>query len=373
MSETYSTYLQKAKTWRYLLLASILLLAGCQPIMIRLIGPGIPFEKPAVGFPGWPTPSPEELVSDDPAANEEVISASVAIVEDAEDSSEPGEAQLGLNMAEALACLDEQSTIYGIALANANVRAQPELDGCYMGRVPRERVVRITQVYVQGSDKPFNDDSTADTPADIPTQSNFSVGYIEDIQPIFQRSCGVCHGDEPQSGELKATDYDTLMAGGKSGRVIIPEDSVRSLLWYQVSNGIMPMTGPLPEDEQQLIKTWIDAGAPRQRVENKAERDEEAPSVEIPSGDLWWSLIDDDVDMAPNRCDEFVDTPNALVSSGLILPVGCNTVPSQTILDQVLALSRAELPPTAVSTAVPTAVDTPIIEEETATPTCTWI
>jgi len=63
--------------------------------------------------------------------------------------------------------------------------------------------------------------------------------------------CSPCHD--------WAADYDSIMASG----VIAKGDSASSPAWQLISSGQMPMSGPAPSAaEQQLIRDWIDAGAP---------------------------------------------------------------------------------------------------------------
>ncbi len=66
--------------------------------------------------------------------------------------------------------------------------------------------------------------------------------------------CAPCHD--------WASDYDSILSSG----VIVPGDSGSSPAWQLISTGQMPMSGPAPSAaEQQLIKDWIDAGAPPPR------------------------------------------------------------------------------------------------------------
>src|SRR5688572_8078414 len=48
------------------------------------------------------------------------------------------------NSGELLSCLDGGQTVYGIALQNTNVRAEPKVNACRIGRIPRGSVVAIT-------------------------------------------------------------------------------------------------------------------------------------------------------------------------------------------------------------------------------------
>ena len=90
-------------------------------------------------------------------------------------------------------------------------------------------------------------------------------GYVEDIQPLFDRTCNSCHSGIVKSNDLQVTEYDPLMAGGKSGPAVIPGDSANSLLWTQIESGKMPMVGELSAVDKAMVRDWIDAGAPEFR------------------------------------------------------------------------------------------------------------
>ena len=90
-------------------------------------------------------------------------------------------------------------------------------------------------------------------------------GYTEDIQPLFDRTCNSCHSGIVKSNDLQVTEYDPLMAGGKSGPAVIPGDAANSLLWTQIESGKMPMVGELSAVDKAMVRDWIDAGAPEFR------------------------------------------------------------------------------------------------------------
>jgi len=88
---------------------------------------------------------------------------------------------------------------------------------------------------------------------------NGQVDYTSQIQIIFTSNCTGCHGN---SGGLTLTSYSSVMAGGNSGAVIVPNDHANSLLWQKVNSGAMPQNNPaLPTSQIDLIALWIDEGA----------------------------------------------------------------------------------------------------------------
>ncbi|MES2516125.1 MAG: hypothetical protein V4580_18365 [Bacteroidota bacterium] len=81
-----------------------------------------------------------------------------------------------------------------------------------------------------------------------------SVSFINDIKPIFDAKCVSCHVTGTSSGA--PWDYTTYQGikdraddGTIRNRAVILQD--------------MPQGGPpLPQNEIDLIKCWLDAGAP---------------------------------------------------------------------------------------------------------------
>ncbi len=92
------------------------------------------------------------------------------------------------------------------------------------------------------------------------------VDFARDIQPIFADSCYGCHGPKSQLGGLRLDDRAAALAGGQSGKVILPGDPAGSLILKRIAGegGLtrMPMGGkPLPPDRVDLLRQWIDSGA----------------------------------------------------------------------------------------------------------------
>ena len=208
-------------------------------------------------------------------------------------------------MADAMACLAGGQPVFAVMQYNANVRNQPNSQGCRLGRAPAGTVVRVESIFGQGETIPFAslDRSLSLLPISTP-------GYDEDIQPIFEESCGVCHSDSLQLAELHVTAYEPLLAGGQSGPVVVPGDPDASKLWLQIRSGAMPLVGELSDDEKSLVYDWILAGAARQGTR--------------PSAELWLRLSDDDFSWSPNECGS--TTP--YISAQLALATSCAALPT---------------------------------------------
>ena len=63
-----------------------------------------------------------------------------------------------------------------------------------------------------------------------PAATKKGLAFSTDIKPLLEASCTRCHGqDRPKAG-LQLTSLDTLLKGGKDGKVVVPGDSKKSLL-----------------------------------------------------------------------------------------------------------------------------------------------
>jgi mono/diheme cytochrome c family protein len=87
------------------------------------------------------------------------------------------------------------------------------------------------------------------------------VSFSGDVLPIFQASCGACHGS---FGGWASDSYNAVMTSGDNAPAVIPGDPDGSLLVQLLQDpgsGLMPPAGALPADEIQMIIDWILAGA----------------------------------------------------------------------------------------------------------------
>ena len=94
------------------------------------------------------------------------------------------------------------------------------------------------------------------------------VSFSEDVTPILEGKCVICHGGPDENGaitkemELDLTSYDALMVGSEFGPIVEPGNAEDSVLWMMIEVGDMPQEGePLTTEELEVIKTWIAEGA----------------------------------------------------------------------------------------------------------------
>jgi len=96
----------------------------------------------------------------------------------------------------------------------------------------------------------------------IPPVVDGRVSYAAQVQPLFDRLCVKCHGGEKTEEGLVLKSYAEVLAGSDNGPVVVPGDTVNSLLVDLVTQGKMPKRGPrLLPAELRLITDWVAQGA----------------------------------------------------------------------------------------------------------------
>lgn len=86
--------------------------------------------------------------------------------------------------------------------------------------------------------------------------------FARDVQPVFKRHCVKCHGPAKREARLNLSTPVGIVRGGKNGAALVPHDVNASLLWKRVSEDEMPPEEPLPESDKEMLRRWIEAGAP---------------------------------------------------------------------------------------------------------------
>jgi hypothetical protein len=99
------------------------------------------------------------------------------------------------------------------------------------------------------------------TPEPTPEQTPLSgpPTFDNSIGALFGARCTACHGELATAG-LKLLTYADTLKGSAKGPVILPGDSANSLLVQVQSTG--KHFANLTAEELELVKQWIDAGAP---------------------------------------------------------------------------------------------------------------
>ncbi len=92
------------------------------------------------------------------------------------------------------------------------------------------------------------------------------IDFVRDVEPVFRQKCYACHGPAQVMSGLRLDRREAALAGGYSGKVIIPGKSADSKLIQMVSGvklgAIMPPVGErLTPEQVNALRTWIDEGA----------------------------------------------------------------------------------------------------------------
>jgi cytochrome c553 len=102
-------------------------------------------------------------------------------------------------------------------------------------------------------------------------------------QLIAQR-CLACHNSQTKSSGLDLSSRGAAELGGERGPAFVAGDAQSSLMYRRVAAAEMPLGNPLPESEREVIRQWIEAGAPWTGSLGE-------PTTDRPRAGLdWWSL-----------------------------------------------------------------------------------
>jgi hypothetical protein len=109
--------------------------------------------------------------------------------------------------------------------------------------------------------------------------SSQTPSYSREIVPLLSARCQACHQASNLSGQLNVSTHAGLLQGGKSGPAVVAGKAEASplYLWTSGEKPRMPKFGEaLSAAEQNLIRRWIEAGAPK-----------DGPAA---GEAIWWSL-----------------------------------------------------------------------------------
>jgi len=106
-------------------------------------------------------------------------------------------------------------------------------------------------------------------PEDVKLAAVRRVDFVKDIQPIFEFQCVACHREGHDKGGLRMDEKELAFAGGETGKGIVPGNPKASYIYTSTTKapdaeGLMPPAnkgGPLPKEEIELIRLWIEQGA----------------------------------------------------------------------------------------------------------------
>ncbi|MEO2027973.1 MAG: c-type cytochrome domain-containing protein [Fuerstiella sp.] len=92
-----------------------------------------------------------------------------------------------------------------------------------------------------------------------------TVSFRNDIAPFMAAHCLRCHQGKMPSGQLLLVDFESIMQGGRHGRILIPGNPDESLMYqlmasYDEANR-MPLEGKVTKKNFEDLGTWIREGA----------------------------------------------------------------------------------------------------------------
>jgi WD40 repeat protein len=91
------------------------------------------------------------------------------------------------------------------------------------------------------------------------------VTFLE-VGAILRDNCEHCHNEDKAKGGLLMTSYETILAGGEHGSAIVPGESASSRLVQMIEGKLAPRMpykeDPLSKSDVDVIRRWIDEGAP---------------------------------------------------------------------------------------------------------------
>src|SRR5690606_28144049 len=112
------------------------------------------------------------------------------------------------------------------------------------------------------------------------------VAYSALVAPILEDRCLSCHGPDRTSGGLRLDTPDRIRAGGSSGLVITAGQAAASELirriWLPATHeDAMPPKGrpPMTVAEANLLRWWVDQGAPFDRTLADLDIDEDVKAT----------------------------------------------------------------------------------------------
>ncbi|RUL88305.1 DUF1549 domain-containing protein [Tautonia sociabilis] len=94
-----------------------------------------------------------------------------------------------------------------------------------------------------------------------------SAAFDREIRPILEGRCLKCHGRGKYKGGLSLENRAALLRGGEGGPAAEPGDAAASLIVERITEPDpllrMPANAdPLPPDEVETLRAWIDRGMP---------------------------------------------------------------------------------------------------------------
>ena len=146
--------------------------------------------------------------------------------------------------------------------------------------------------------------------------------FTEKIMPIFKASCIECHGPDKQKSKLRLDSAQWIKEGSGGTPIIEPGNPDDSELFYRIDlpaddPDVMPSEGdPLSKEQIELIRKWIEQGAPYGDAATAAPAEKEADADSVASANILEQLAKS-VPPGPESALAALD--------GLVMPIAQNS------------------------------------------------
>jgi hypothetical protein len=94
-----------------------------------------------------------------------------------------------------------------------------------------------------------------------PARGEHGIDFDGKVAPLLAKRCLDCHSGADPKGKLDLSRRSSALAGGESGKAMVPGRPEESLLWERVSSDEMPPRSPLAESEKSVLREWLASGA----------------------------------------------------------------------------------------------------------------
>ncbi|EAQ79266.1 PSD1 and planctomycete cytochrome C domain-containing protein [Blastopirellula marina] len=131
--------------------------------------------------------------------------------------------------------------------------------------------------------------------AEPPAPSSDDLKFFEaKIRPLLVSKCIDCHGEDTQESALRLDTYAGMLGGGTSGPAIVPGSLDESLLLTAVSFKHellqMPPDGKLADDEIQLLRQWVEKGAPHPESGDAGSITPRRGAIDLEEARKYWAF-----------------------------------------------------------------------------------
>ena len=90
------------------------------------------------------------------------------------------------------------------------------------------------------------------------------VTFQDHVLPLIEANCAKCHNSDKKKGDLDLTSYSGALAGGASGKVLVPGDPDASKLWKAINHledpNMPPNRDKMADKELAVFRKWIAGG-----------------------------------------------------------------------------------------------------------------